>query len=129
MAASGKALPCLVPGKPIVEKDLIYDQRQPMLKAQRLDRSPLRVPGKVPGRIVGVDDHDRPGARGDAAAQRLEVKMPAMIVEKLIGYQPHIVQLGQEIEERIARLPDQHLVARDRRAAGKGSCRPRWCWW
>ena len=33
-----------------------------------------------------------------------------MIVEKLIGNQPHVVQLGQEIEQRVARLADQHLV-------------------
>ena len=36
--------------------------------------------------------------------------MPAMIVEKLIGNQPHVVQLGQEIEQWVTGLADQHLI-------------------
>ena len=45
-------------------------------------------------------------------AQCLQVQMPAMIVEELIGNQPHVVQPGQEIEQWVAGLADQHLVAR-----------------
>ena len=69
------------------------------------------MPGEVASGIIGVHDDDGPGARGDAAAQRLEVEVPAMIVEKLVGNQPHIIQLGQKVEQRIARLANQHLVA------------------
>ncbi len=112
MAARGKALPRLVSAQPIVKKHLIDDQRQPVLTAQAFDCSPLLGPGEVSGGIVGVDDRDRSSAGGDAAAQSLQVKMPAMIVEKLIGDQPDVVQTGQEIKQRIARLADQHLVPR-----------------
>ncbi len=38
--------------------------------------------------------------------------MPAVIVEKLIRDQPHIVQPGQEVEQWVARLANQHLVPR-----------------
>src|SRR5271156_699264 len=38
--------------------------------------------------------------------------MPAVIVEKLIGNKTHIIEPGQEIEERVARLANQYLVAR-----------------
>ena len=54
-------------------------------------RRPLLIPGEVPGGIIGVDDRNRPGSGGDPAAQRLQVKMPAVIVEKLIGNQPHVI--------------------------------------
>ena len=100
-----------VPGESVVEKHLVDDQRQAMLPAQGFQRGPVRLPGKVPGGIIGVDDDNGPAARGDAAAQGLEVKMPAVIVEKLIGNQPHVVEPGQEIEEGIAWLANQHLVA------------------
>src|ERR1700691_2582119 len=63
-------------------------------------------------RIVRVDQRNGSSTRGYAAAQRLQVQMPAMIVEELIGNQPHVVQPGQEIEQRVAGLADQHLFAR-----------------
>jgi hypothetical protein len=34
-----------------------------------------------------------------------------MVVEKLIGSQPHVIQPSQEIEQRVTWLADQHLVA------------------
>ena len=96
---------------PIVKKHLIHEQRQPVLTAQSFDRGPLLGPGEVPSGIVGVDDGNSARVRGvHAAAQRLEVNVPAMIVEKLIRNQLHIIQLRQEIEQRVARLPNQHLV-------------------
>ena len=110
MATGGKALPRLVSGEPIVEKHLIHNQRQPVFPAQSFERGPLLIPGEMAGRIIGVDDRNRPGADGDPAAQRLEVKMPAMIVEKLIRNQPHVIQLGQEIKQRVPRLADQYFI-------------------
>ena len=55
---------------------------------------------------------DGSGTRGDASAQRLQIEMPAMIVEERIGDEAHVVQLGQKIEQGVAGLPDQHLIAR-----------------
>ena len=64
------------------------------LAAQRFDRFPLPALGEITRGIIGMDDHDGPSARGHAPAQRLQVQVPAVIVEELVGNQPHIVQAG-----------------------------------
>jgi hypothetical protein len=58
-----------------------------------------------------VDDDNGPSAGREAVADRLQIEMPAMIVEKFIGSEPNVVELRQEIEERVARLADQHFIA------------------
>ena len=111
MAADGKALLAVVSREPVVKKHLVHDQRQVVLAAERLDRNPVRMAREVTCGIVRVDDDHSLAAGGEAAAECLQVQMPAVIVDKRIGDQPHIIELGQEIEERVAGLADQHLVA------------------
>ncbi len=44
--------------------------------------------------------------------QGLQVKVPAMIVEELVGNQLYIIQPGEKVKQWIARLSNQYLVAR-----------------
>src|SRR5579872_2435519 len=111
MAPDSKALLAIVSGEPVVKKHLVHDQRQVVLAAEHLDRKPVCLAREMTRRIVGVDDDHSLAAGGEPAAECLQVEMPAVIVEKRIRNKPHIIELGQEIEERIAGLADQHLVA------------------
>src|ERR1700722_17616828 len=111
MFSRGKTLPTRLSSQPVVEKDLIHDQRQAVFATQCCQCVTVRWAREVSCGIVRVNDHDGPGVGRHAATQRIQVQMPAMIVKELIGHQPHIVQPGQKIKERVARLADQHLVA------------------
>src|SRR5580700_10211875 len=110
MATRGEAL--TGPVEAVIEKDLIHNQRQSLLTAKFFQRDSLTGLGEMTCGIVWVDHRNRSGARGHPPAQRLQVQMPAVIVEKLIRDQPHVVQPGQEVEQRVARLANQHLVPR-----------------
>ena len=54
-------------------------------------------------------DH-RTRARAHGAGQRREINLPAMIVEQRIGCQLHILQVGEKLEQGIARLGNKHFI-------------------
>ena len=83
-----------------------------MFRADFLQNRPLGRLGVVPGWIIGVDQRNRARPRGNPLPQRRRVQMPAIVVKERVRDQPNIVQIGEKIEERIARLRNQHLVPR-----------------
>lgn len=52
--------------------------------------------------IVGMDDDGGAGARSDGTFERREVELPAVIVKKRIADEADVVDVGEEIEKRIA---------------------------
>ena len=112
----------------IVQKNLIHDQRQPMFRADLLQDRPLRGLGVVPSRIIWVHQRNRSSPQSNPLPQRSRIKMPTVVVKERISDQTNIVQIGQKIKERIARLGDQHLIARIAKQPKQDSYKPRWCW-
>ncbi len=67
---------------------------------------------EVPGGVVGVNDDHGAGTGGDRVLQRMEINLPSMVVEQTIGQQLYVLNIGKEIEQRIARRGHQDFVAR-----------------
>ena len=80
------------------------------------------------GRIVRMHHQNRPGPRPNPPLQLREVNPPAKVVEQRIRLQPHIIQIRQKVEQRIARLRDQHLIARVAQQPEQEASTPRSCW-
>ena len=59
-----------------------------------------------------MNDHYSSGARSYRALQRMKIHLPAVVVDQRIGHEADIVQLGKEIEQRIAGLRDQQFISR-----------------
>ncbi len=62
--------------------------------------------------LLGVDQHDGPGLGRDGPAQALRIDLPAVVVDQRRGFELHIVQHREKVEERVARLRDQDFAAR-----------------
>ena len=66
----------------------------------------------MPGRIVGVDEEDGPGAGVDPAFQLGKIDPPAEVIEERIGLEADVVQGGKKVEQRIAWLCNEDFVTR-----------------
>ena len=55
-------------------------------------------------------NHPGPGAYAFFEIRKID--LPTVVVEELVGRQTDIVELRQEVDERIARLGNQHLISR-----------------
>ena len=97
---------------PVVQKDLIHDEREVELPAQPRQLLGLPRLGKVAGRVVRVHQHDGPRLRGDGPPESLRLDLPAVVVDERNGPDAHIVKHRQEVEKRIARLRHQDLASR-----------------
>ena len=100
------------PLQPVIQKHLIHNQRQPMPRTQLLQLHALGSRRRMPGRIVRMNQHHRPRPRPDPLLQLGKVDPPAKVVKQRVIPQRHMVERRQKIEQRIARLRYQHLVAR-----------------
>src|SRR5580700_4104893 len=65
----------------------------------------------MPGRIVGMDERNGTRLRADQSPQRFDVQVPTVIVKQRIRGKAYVLELCQKVEERIAWLGDQHLIA------------------
>ncbi len=61
--------------------------------------------------IVRVHQHDCSGPRSNASFELRKIDPPAVIVEERIRTKSHVFQLRQKVEERIAGLRHQDLIA------------------
>src|ERR1700677_1560045 len=100
------------PAQRIVQKNLIDDQRQPMPRANLLQPRPLPCSSRMPRRIVRMHHHNRLRPRPNPPLQLRKVDPPPIVIKQWIRPQSHILQIRQKIEQRIARLPHQHLIPR-----------------
>ena len=68
--------------------------------------------GEMPGGIIGMDNDHSPRARRDTLLQSVEIDLPAVIVDQRIANELYVLNIGQESEQRVARLGDKDFVAR-----------------
>src|SRR5262249_42038555 len=61
--------------------------------------------------------HDGTRSVAGRRLERVEVDLPPVVVNQRVGNQLYVLQLGEKIEERIARLGDQNLVVGVRKQA------------
>ena len=98
--------------KAVVEEDFIDDKREVVFAADAGEFVRLPAPGEVAGGIVGVHEDDGAGVGRDGAAEAFGLDLPAMVVNQRSRAQADIVEDGEEIEQRIARLRDDNVAAR-----------------
>ena len=67
---------------------------------------------KRSGGIVGM--HDEHGARAwrERGSQRVEIDLPAVIVEQRVRNQAHVGKIGKKLEQRVARSRNQNFISR-----------------
>jgi len=62
------------------------------------------------GGVVGMDEEDGAGARGDGAFEGLEIDEPAVSVGEGIGFQMDVLEAGEKFEEWIAGFGEKKFV-------------------
>src|SRR5208337_1256122 len=98
-------------GEAVVQKNLVHNQGKIELPAELRQLFGLPRLGEVAGWIVGMHQHDGPRLRRDGATKALCIDLPAVVVDQRSGLKAHIVQHGQKVKERIARLCYENLAA------------------
>jgi len=63
------------------------------------------------GGIVGMDEKDGAGARGDCVFEGLEIDEPAVGVDEGVGDEADVLKTGEKFEERIAGFGEEEFVA------------------
>lgn len=111
MRSNGEAWQLLC-GMRVVEEDLVDDQGESVPGADLLQPEAFGVTGGVPGWVVGVDEEDGAGTGPDASLELVEVDPPAVVVEERVGAEADVFEVGQVVEEWVARLGDENLIAR-----------------
>ena len=44
-------------------------------------------------------------------SQRVKIDLPAVIVEQWVGYEVHVLEVGEKLKQRIARFGHQNFIA------------------
>ncbi len=94
----------------VIQKYFVDDERQIMLAAQAGEFPPLPRLGEVAGWVVGMNQDDGARLGRDGAAESLRVDLPAVVVDQRRGLEADVVEGGEEVEQRIARLRNQDFV-------------------
>ena len=91
--------------------DLVGEQDEPVLAGQRHD--PLQAVARIhrPGRIVGIDHHNRPGAGGDPGGDVGDVGRPVRFLVAPVVHRAAAGQIGGRGPQRVVGGRDQYLVA------------------
>ena len=63
------------------------------------------------GGIVWVDDNGGAGAGSDGAFERREIELPAVVVDEGVADQFDVIEIGEEIEERVTGAGDENFIA------------------
>src|SRR3954468_8363234 len=95
-----------------IEENFIGDQSQLPLSTQLQQRQPFCLADERSRRIIRIHHQHRPGSRRHCRFKRVQVDMPAVIVEERVRRELHVLYSRQQVEQRIARRRDQHLIAR-----------------
>src|ERR1700744_5029819 len=64
-----------------------------------------------------MDEGNGTRLRADPSSQGFDIQVPAVVVKQRIGDEAYVLEPGQKIEERIAGLRNQHLIAGVRKQA------------
>jgi hypothetical protein len=65
----------------------------------------------VAGGVVGVNENDGPGGRGDGAADAFRVDLPGVVVDERRGFEPDVIKCCEEVEEGVGGLGDNYFAA------------------
>jgi hypothetical protein len=96
----------------VVEKNFVDDERERSNSRQRRASSAASHGlVKCPVGLFGCTTTIAAGAGGDRASYRLRIDLPALVVDERRGFEAHIVERGEKVEERISGLCDEDFIA------------------
>src|SRR5215472_5874296 len=110
MRIGGEGL-CLRRLQRVVEEDLVNDEGQIVFGAESFELGSFIRFDEVAGWVIGMNQCDGARARRNALADGFDIEVPAVVVKERVGREFHVIERGEEIEERIAGLRDEYLVA------------------
>jgi hypothetical protein len=101
----------LVPCHRVIEEDLVDDEGKGVLAADLREGFGLPGLGEVAGGVVGV--HEDEGARfgREGAAETFGIDLPAVVIDERRGLEAHVIEVGEEVEERVGGLGNEDFVA------------------
>src|SRR5271163_4678561 len=82
-----------------------------MVTAKSVESSRFRGRYVRAGRVVGMDQNHGSRARCGSFVERVEIDLPSVVVEERIGNELQVGQIGEKLEQRIARFGRQNLVS------------------
>ncbi len=94
-----------------VEEDFIGDESQVVFCAEGGELGLFVGLGVMAGGIVGMNEDGGAGARSDGAFEGREIELPAVIVDKRIADKFDVVEIGEEVKERVAGTGNEDFVA------------------
>ncbi len=99
-------------GEGVVEEDFVDDEGEVVAETESLQLVAFDGVRGMAGRVVGMDEQNGSGARGDASFEFCEVDPPAEVVKQRVGLEDDVVKAGEEVEERVTGLGDKYLITR-----------------
>ncbi len=94
-----------------VEKDFVGDEGEIVFCAEARELGLFVGFGVVAGGIVGMNDDGGASARGDGAFEGSEVELPAVVIDEGIADEFDVVEIGEEVKERVAGTGNEDFVA------------------
>src|SRR5947209_16406802 len=64
------------------------------------------------GGIIGVDNDHPAGALGHGLLQGMKIKLPTMVINQRIAREFYVLNIGEEIKQRITGSRDQQFITR-----------------
>src|SRR5215469_13583413 len=93
-----------------VEEDFVDDEGQMVFQAESIEAAELFGLDIGAGGIVGMNEKDSTGTRGDGAFEGSKIDEPAMRVFEGVRNELDVLEAGEKFEQRIAGLGEEEFV-------------------
>src|SRR5208282_1128800 len=97
--------------KRVVEKNFIHHQSQTVVTAESVECRGFHGRYIRAGWVVGMNENHGARPWGGRFVERIEVDLPAVIVEQRIRHEFNVSKIGEKLEQRITRLRYKNLVS------------------
>ena len=94
----------------VIEKNLIDDEGESMPRADFPEPLPFRPGCRVAGGVIRMNQYDGAGPGADSPLKLCEVDPPAEVLENGVRLQRDVIEIGEKIKERVARLGHEDFV-------------------
>ena len=95
----------------VVQKNLIHSEREFMFAAECIQGIEFARVDIRSCRIVGMNDDDSPRPVRHRLLHGMKIHLPTVVVNERVRDQPHVLQISQKLEKRVARFRYQKLIA------------------
>ena len=94
-----------------IEEDFVGDEGEIVFRAERGELGLLVWLGVMACGIVGMHEDGGASAGGDGPFEGREIKLPAVIIDERVADEFDVIEIGEEVKERVAGAGDENFVA------------------